>query len=72
MHDPHPTNVHAGQRIPFKQEGWGIAALVVLLALLCIAGATYVHKRTYLPPTDVRNQAAGSTTNADVPTTTHQ
>ena len=33
--------------------GWGIAAGVVLLALACIATATYVHKKTYKHPTDV-------------------
>jgi hypothetical protein len=33
--------------------GWGIGAGIVLLALACIATATYVHKRTYKHPTDV-------------------
>jgi hypothetical protein len=64
MHDPHTTTTHAGRHIPFKREGWGAAAFVCLLAVLCAAGATYVHKKTYLHPTDVRNHAAGATSNS--------
>ena len=63
MHDA-PTS-HPGRHIPFKQEGWGTAIFVCLLALATAAAATYVHKRTYLHPTDVRNHAAGT------PGTTH-
>lgn len=59
MHDA-PENKHAGQRIPFKQEGWGVAAFVVLLAVATAAGAAYVHKTTYKHPTDVRFQATGA------------
>ena len=60
MHDaPGP---HAGRHIPFKQEGWGTALLVCLLAVLTAAAATYVHKRTYLHPTDVRMKATGDGT----------
>jgi hypothetical protein len=33
--------------------GWGAAAATVLLAVACIATATYVHKKTYKHPTDV-------------------
>lgn len=33
--------------------GWGIGALIILLALACIATATYIHKKTYKHPTDV-------------------
>ena len=40
--------------------GWGIAAGVILLAVLCIATATYVHKKTYRHPTDVTWHAKGS------------
>lgn len=58
MHDA-PTS-HPGRYIPFKQEGWGIAIFVCLLALATAAAATYVHKRTYLEPTDVRMHAAGT------------
>ena len=50
----------AGRYIPFKREGWGIALFVCLLAVLTAAGATYVHTRTYLHPTDVRMRAAGN------------
>jgi hypothetical protein len=46
--------------VPFKQEGWGIALFVVLLAVGTAATAAYIHHRTYHPPTDVRFQAAGS------------
>lgn len=60
MHDA-PTP-HAGRHIPFKREGWGIAAFVCLLALATAASAAYVHKRTYLHPTDVRMHAAGTQT----------
>ena len=58
MHDA-PTP-HAGRYIPFKREGWGIAAFVCILALVTAAAAAYVHNRTYLQPTDVRMQAAGN------------
>lgn len=50
----------AGRHIPFKREGWGAAILVCLLAVLTAASAAYVHKRTYLDPTDVRMRAAGN------------
>jgi len=59
MHDA-PVTSHAGQRIPFKQEGWGVSLFVVLLAVATAAGATYVHKTTYKHPTDVRFRAAGT------------
>jgi hypothetical protein len=58
MHDA-PTTP-AGRRIPFKQEGWGAALFICLLALATAATATYVHRRTYLDPTDVRMRAAGT------------
>ena len=50
---------HVDRHIPFKQEGWGIALVIVLLAVASIAFATTVHKRTYKHPTDVHFQAAG-------------
>jgi hypothetical protein len=59
MHDA-PTNQNAGRYVPFKQEGWGIALFVVLLAAGAAGFATYVHKSTYRHPTDVRFQATGS------------
>jgi hypothetical protein len=59
MHDA-PTNQNSGGYVPFKQEGWGIALFVVLLAAGAAGFATYVHKSTYRHPTDVRFQATGS------------
>jgi hypothetical protein len=59
MHD-RSSDRETVRHVPFKQEGWGIALLVVLLALGAAATATLVHKRTYKAPTDVRFQAAGS------------
>lgn len=57
MHDATPAP--AARHVPFKQEGWGSAALVILLVLACITWATYVHKTTYLHPTDVHMQVHG-------------
>jgi hypothetical protein len=51
---------HADRHVPFKQEGWGIALFIVLLALGSAAFATYVHKTTYLHPTDTHFRAAGT------------
>ena len=45
-----------------NNAGWGVAAGVVLLAVICIATATYIHKKTYRPPTDVTWQAKGGGT----------
>jgi hypothetical protein len=59
MHDPNPRQ-HVARYVPFKQEGWGIALFIVLLALASATFATVVHKRTYLHPTDVHFQAAGA------------
>lgn len=55
-----PTNSHAGQHIPFKQEGWGVALFVVMLAAASAGGAWYVHKTTYKHPTDIRFHAVGT------------
>ena len=57
---PDQPTPQAGRYIPFKQEGWGIAAFVVFLALASAATATYVHNATYKHPTDVRFHAAGT------------
>jgi hypothetical protein len=57
MHDPHTPP--AGRHIPFKQEGWGIALFICLLAAGGAATAFYVHKTTYKAPTDVRAHAVG-------------
>jgi len=66
MHDAN-VRPHVDRHIPFKQEGWGVALFIVLLAVASAAMATYVHKTTYRHPTDVRFQAAGSAT----PTASH-
>jgi hypothetical protein len=58
MQGHHP--VHQDRYIPARtNEGWGAAAATVLLALVLIAGATVIHKRTYKPPTDPSWRAAG-------------
>ena len=45
---------HVDRYVPANtNSGWGVAAGIVLLALACIATATYVHKKTYRHPTDV-------------------
>ena len=59
MHDE-PRTTNTGRHIPFKQEGWGVALFVVLLAVASAAGAAYVHNATYKHPTDVRVHAAGT------------
>lgn len=57
MHDS--PSLTPNRHVPFKPEGWGIAAFIVLLAALCWAGAYYVHEKTYRHPTDVRSRAIG-------------
>jgi len=61
MHDPH-TPAPAGRHVPFKQEGWGIALFIILLAVGSGLTAFYVHKTTFRPPTDVRMKAVGEGT----------
>ena len=61
MHDPN-AHPHVDRYVPFKQEGWGIALFVVLLAVGSAAMATYVHNTTYKHPTDVHFRAAGAAT----------
>ena len=63
MHDNSPAP-HVDRHIPFKQEGWGVALFIVLLAVASAAFATTVHKRTYKHPTDVHFQAAGQSSQA--------
>lgn len=56
---------HIPRYVPARtNDGWGIAGLVVLLALACAVGAGVIHKRTYKHPTDptagsVNRSAAG-------------
>lgn len=54
------SNSNSGKHIPFKQQGWGFAFFVVMLAVASAAGAAYVHRTTYKHPTDVRFHAAGT------------
>ena len=64
----HHDFVHEDRYVPARtNEGWGAAALTVLLALVLIAGATVIHKRTYKPPTDPAWRAAGSHPASEVP-----
>lgn len=61
----HHSHDHVDRYIPARtNEGWGIAGLVALLAILCIAGAAYAYQKTYLHPTDLRMEAAGAHTPA--------
>ena len=55
-----PSKSYAGQHVPFKQEGWGFAFFVVMLAVASATGAWYVHHKTFKEPTDVRFHAAGT------------
>ena len=59
MHDS--SSSHVDRYVPYKQEGWGVALFVVLLAATLAGIATYVHKKTYLHPTDTHFHAAGTT-----------
>ena len=59
MHDAN-ARPHVDRYTPFKQEGWGIAAFIVLLAVGSAVFATVVHNRTYKHPTDVHFRAAGT------------
>lgn len=52
---------HHARYIPAKtNEGWGIAGLVIALAVACAVGAGVVHQKTYKHPTDTSWRAAGS------------
>jgi hypothetical protein len=45
---------HVDRYVPAETNGgWGVAAGIILLAVACIATATYVHQKTYRHPTDV-------------------
>jgi hypothetical protein len=52
---------HTDRYVPADtNQGWGIAAGVLLLTAVLIASATYIHKRTYKHPTDVTWHGTGS------------
>jgi hypothetical protein len=64
----HHDVVHRDRYVPARtNQGWGVAALIVLLALALITGATVIHKRTYKPPTDPTWRAAGDRPASGVP-----
>jgi hypothetical protein len=51
---------HVPRYVPARtNDGWSVAALVVLLAAACIVATTIIHKRTYKHPTDPTYKAAG-------------
>ena len=51
---------HVDRHVPADTNGgWGYAALIILLALICIATATYIHEKTYKDPQDVTFHAKG-------------
>jgi hypothetical protein len=55
--------VRSSRRIEGQHnEGWGIAALVVGLAVACAASAWWIHTSTYHHPTDLRFEAMGTAT----------
>lgn len=46
---------------PATPRGWGVAGFIVLLAVVCVAAAAYIHKETYYDP---RNPLGGVSTHA--------
>ena len=59
MADIHVVRSH--RRIEGRfNEGWGIAALVVALAVACAVGAWWIHASTYHHPTDLRMHTVGA------------
>ena len=55
--------VRSNRRIEGRfNEGWGVAALVVGLAVACAASAWWIHASTYYHPTDLRFEAMGTAT----------
>jgi hypothetical protein len=52
---------HVDRYVPADTNaGWGFAAGILALAVLCIVTATYIHKKTYKHPTDVTWHGRGS------------
>lgn len=51
---------HQDRYVPANTNGgWPVAGGVILLAVICIATATYIHKKTYKNPTDPTWHAKG-------------
>ena len=54
---------HQDRYVPaVTNGGWPFAGGVIALAIVCIAAATYIHKKTYKHPTDVTWHAKGQRT----------
>ncbi|MGH7621801.1 MAG: hypothetical protein ACREMU_05640 [Gemmatimonadaceae bacterium] len=52
---------HTDRYVPANtNQGWGIAAGVLLFTALLIVTVTIIHKRTYKHPTDVTWHGKGS------------
>lgn len=59
---------HVDRYIPAETNGgWGFATFVIVLAVVLIAGVTYVHKTTYKHPTDVTARGVGERSGAAAP-----
>ena len=48
-----------------ESRGWGVAALVVALAVACAVGAALIHTRTYMHPTHPLNPSGGAQAGAE-------
>ena len=53
-----PERVSSTDRVNNNAQGWGIAAFIVLLAILANAFIYVVHKNTYKSPNDPTNVTA--------------
>jgi hypothetical protein len=42
-----------------KNQGWGAALLTILVVAVLLSAATYIHKTTYKPFTDLTYHARG-------------
>ncbi|HMA25193.1 MAG: hypothetical protein ACM37U_13050 [Gemmatimonas sp.] len=52
---------HIDRYVPADTNGgWGVAAGVIALTVLCIVTVAYIHKQTYKHPTDVTWHGRGS------------
>jgi hypothetical protein len=45
---------HTDRHVPADiNGGWGFAGFIILLAVICIGTAKYIHDKSYKHPTDV-------------------
>lgn len=57
----HHQSEHVDRYTPANtNSGWGAAGIVIGLVIICIVGATYIHKQTYKHPYDVTWTGIGS------------